>query len=392
MIDSTFKNANILIVDDQQANIDVITGLLNIQGYLNVRTITDPRQVYNAFIEFKPDLILLDLAMPYMNGYQVMEQLKPLINETSFLPILVLTADITAEAKRRALSTGAKDFLTKPFDLIEVDLRIKNLLQTGYFHSQLENKNKVLEEKVQERTFQLEKAYKDLQKANEELQSLDEAKNGFLKIISHEIRTPLNGILGFTDVLKEELHDSEFSDALNYLDISAKRLFRFSKVALLITELRTKSRSVLKEDIHLAELIEKTKSTLSEKIQAKDIKVISDPEIKLNIFAETEMALICFESILDNAIHHSRQGGRITVNCFPEVGAVVCEFADEGEGFSEMALKNLFRMFTPGQEHVDQDMGLDLALVKHIMDAHQGSIEIQNTETKGATIRLKFIE
>ena len=114
MVDSTLKNASILIVDDQQANIDILKGLLILQGYINVKTLTDPRQVYDAFIGFKPDLILLDLVMPHLNGFQIMKQLRPLIPEDSYLPILVLTADVTAEAKRKALKDGAKDFLTKP--------------------------------------------------------------------------------------------------------------------------------------------------------------------------------------------------------------------------------------------------------------------------------------
>ena len=76
MIDSSFKNANILIVDDQVANIDVLEGFLSMQGYLNIKTTTDPREVISLFASFNPDLILLDLSMPYLTGFEVMEQLK----------------------------------------------------------------------------------------------------------------------------------------------------------------------------------------------------------------------------------------------------------------------------------------------------------------------------
>jgi len=155
MIDPTLKNANILIVDDQQANIDVLVGLLEFKGFINIKTTTDSRLAVSLFEELKPDLLLLDLKMPHLNGFQVMEQLKPLIPTDTYFPILILTADITHEAKQLSLSGGATDFLAKPFDLVEVDLRIKNLLKARYLHKQLENQNQILEEKVKERNAEL---------------------------------------------------------------------------------------------------------------------------------------------------------------------------------------------------------------------------------------------
>lgn len=148
MIDLTLKKANILIVDDQEANIDVLEGLLEMQGYTNVISSTDPRQVVSLFSSFQPDLILLDLSMPYLSGFEVMDQLKLQLSPNTYLPILVLTADVTSEAKKRALSGGASDFVTKPFDLVEVGLRIRNLLYTSYLQQQLQNQNQLLEEKV----------------------------------------------------------------------------------------------------------------------------------------------------------------------------------------------------------------------------------------------------
>jgi len=140
MIDSILEHANILIVDDQQANIDVLTGLLDAKGYTNYATTNDSRQVINLFEEFKPDLLMLDLNMPHLTGFQVMMQLKVLIPANTYFPILVLTADITPESKKKALAGGASDFLTKPFDLLEVDLRIKICLKPVIFTSNWETK------------------------------------------------------------------------------------------------------------------------------------------------------------------------------------------------------------------------------------------------------------
>lgn len=152
MIEHNLKNAKILIVDDLESNIDVLKGLLEIEGYFNVESTTDPRKVIGLVNTFDPELMLLDLMMPHLSGFDVMEKLKTerlkSLNPNKYLPILVLTADITTEAKHKALKSGAKDFLSKPFDLIEVSYRIRNLLETQYLYQQLKSKNVVLEEKV----------------------------------------------------------------------------------------------------------------------------------------------------------------------------------------------------------------------------------------------------
>lgn len=148
MIDSNLKNAKILIVDDHQPNIDLLVGFLQMQRFKNIESITDPTLTVSVFQSFQPDLILLDLMMPQLSGYEVMEQLKPFIPQDVYWPILVLTADISPNAKQRALASGARDFLAKPFDFIEVMLRIRNLLETRYLYQQLEKKNQILEEKI----------------------------------------------------------------------------------------------------------------------------------------------------------------------------------------------------------------------------------------------------
>ncbi len=148
MLDKNLKNAKILIVDDHQLNIDLLQSYLEMQGFNTIQATTDPRQTLSLFKSFEPDLILLDLMMPQLSGYEVLELLKPLIHEDTYWPVLVLTADISPHAKQRALASGARDFLAKPFDFVEVFLRIRNLLETRYLYQQLEKKNRILEEKV----------------------------------------------------------------------------------------------------------------------------------------------------------------------------------------------------------------------------------------------------
>jgi DNA-binding NarL/FixJ family response regulator len=165
-------DARILVIDDQEANVVVLRALLGQAGYRHVRAITDPRSAVAAFREFAPDLVLLDLFMPHLDGFGVMAQLRTLLPAGSYLPILVLTADMSAEVKRRALAEGATDFLAKPFDTIEVLLRIRNLLQTRGFYLQLHDQNQALEARIQERTQALEERTRELEEARAQVLEL----------------------------------------------------------------------------------------------------------------------------------------------------------------------------------------------------------------------------
>lgn len=150
------QNAKILVVDDEAANTRVLELALAKAHYTNVLSTNDSRQAQALFKQFNPDLVLLDLNMPDMDGFEVLEQLKQLIAQDTYLPVLVLTSDGTVETRRRALGAGAKDFLTKPLDYTEVLLRIQNLLETRYLHLELRRQRHLLDEKVHERTLELQ--------------------------------------------------------------------------------------------------------------------------------------------------------------------------------------------------------------------------------------------
>ena len=145
-------NASILIVDDQAANVQLLEQLLSDTGYTRVTSTMNPLEVGALYAEHRYDLILLDLQMPGMDGFQVMEELRT-EDAGDYLPIIVLTAQ--PAHKLRALQAGAKDFISKPFDLVEVKTRIHNMLEVRLLYRSLENYNQVLEQTVQERTADL---------------------------------------------------------------------------------------------------------------------------------------------------------------------------------------------------------------------------------------------
>ncbi len=154
---SPFRNARILIVDDEEKNVDLLRRILNRFGFSRLESTTDSREAAALYVRHRPDLILLDLHMPHLNGLDVMAQLNQ-IAEATYLPILVLSGDVTPEMRQEAVSRGAKDFVSKPFQQDEIILRIKTLLQTRQLYLQIQSQNQLLEAKVRERTKALEEA------------------------------------------------------------------------------------------------------------------------------------------------------------------------------------------------------------------------------------------
>lgn len=136
--DDNLKDARILIVDDGPANVMALEGILEQAGYTNLESTLDSRQALPRFLANPPDLLLLDVRMPHLDGFTIIHQLRHRIPENVFLPIVILTADVTHETRRRALQEGAADFLPKPLNMTEVLLRIRNLLRTRYLHIEVQ--------------------------------------------------------------------------------------------------------------------------------------------------------------------------------------------------------------------------------------------------------------
>lgn len=131
------RSRRILIIDDEEANVLLLKTLLEREGYSDLICLTNPLEALECFVRQEPHLVLLDLMMPDMDGYQLLEAFRRQTLEGAFRPVLVLTADTNIGARRRALALGAKDFVSKPFDIVEVALRISNLLETQILYERL---------------------------------------------------------------------------------------------------------------------------------------------------------------------------------------------------------------------------------------------------------------
>ncbi len=192
-------DANILIVDDQQANVDLLEQMLRGVGYQRLTSTLDPFAVCALHRAHRYDLILLDLQMPGMDGFEVMEGLKE-VEAEGYVPILVITAQ--PGHKLRALASGAKDFVAKPFDMVEVKTRIHNMIEVRLLYKKLENYNRVLEQTVQERTAELresEARFRRLTELASDWYWEQDEKGHFTKVygpVLELLGIPVDGLLG----------------------------------------------------------------------------------------------------------------------------------------------------------------------------------------------------
>jgi putative two-component system response regulator len=154
---AALSRMKILIIDDEPTNVALLEDMLSEAGYSRVKAITDSRLAFETCAAFVPDLVLLDLMMPHLDGFTILESLRADDGEV-FFPIIVLTADVNEETKRRALSAGATEFLVKPLDQLEVLLRIANSLETRRLHLLLDNQRAAFEEAVRARSLELREA------------------------------------------------------------------------------------------------------------------------------------------------------------------------------------------------------------------------------------------
>jgi signal transduction histidine kinase len=390
MIDESIKAANILIVDDQEANIDVLTGLLKKQGYTNIMTTIDPRDVIPLFESFKPDILLLDLAMPFLSGFEVMELLKEHIAQNTFFPILVLTADVTFEAKKRALSGGANDFLTKPFDLIEVGLRIQNLLYTSFLQKQLQNQNQILEQRVKERTSELEMQNIELIAAKEKAEASDRLKSSFISNISHEIRTPLNGILGFGQILSDvEIEAEERELYIKMLKSSSSRLINTITNFLDISLLTSGNQKVFRKEINASKLIQEVVKKYEDDCISKNNKLsVQAPpdDIEIKLVTDGEMVGKILNQLVDNAIKFTQQGN-IQLGYQIIKDQIHFFVRDTGIGISAESQKLIFDNFVQEDNTVTrgyEGSGLGLSIAKKFVEFLDGQIWLESEKGKGS--------
>src|SRR6266849_434305 len=378
MLAETRKRAKILIIDDQESNVRLLERLLQQVGYTTLESTTDPRLGLRLFSEFQPDLILLDLMMPHLDGLAVMRELANRIALDDYLPILVLTADVTPEAKQRALAAGAKDFLTKPFDAVEVVLRIENLLHARFLHRELQRQNEALEEQVRDRTQQL-------------LQSEKLAAMGSLLAgVAHELNNPLSVVLGQAALLLQTAEEGPMAARAGKITKAAERCARIVKNFLALARQQPMERQA----VSLNRVVEEAVELLAYPLRVDSVETALElaPDLP-DIWADPHQLHQVVVNLVSNAhqaMHAIETSRRIilTTRLDAASGRVQLEVADTGPGIPEDVQRRIFEPFFTTKP-VGQGTGLGLSLCQGIVERHGGAIRVASRPDHGASF---FVE
>ncbi len=369
--------ARILIVDDEFTNVRLLERLLQQAGYHNVVTTTDAWQARPLFEQLNPDLVLLDLMMPHLDGIAVMGQLP--IPEGAYLPILVLTADVTAEARQRALAAGAKDFLTKPFDRVEVLLRIKNLLDTRYLYLELERQNRSLEQIVAERTQRL-------------MQSEKVATLGSLLAgVAHELNNPLAVLTGHAYLLREGAKDESLATRAEKIRAAADRCARIVKNFLALARQQPPERG----EVHLNVVVKEALEMLAYELRTDSVEVTSDLGDQLPaLWADSHQLHQVLVNLIANAHHAMRKRAAprrisLVTRLDTERRRVRVLVSDTGPGIPPELRAKIFEPFFTTKP-AGEGTGLGLSLCRGIIEDHGGTIDIQSEPGRGATFVIEL--
>lgn len=377
------KKSLVLVVDDIQSNVEFISDILLSIENIEVHGLNDGPSVLKYISKTKPDLILLDVSMPVMDGYEVSKKLKS-NKKFNDIPIIFLTARIQKEDIVKGFEVGAVDYISKPFNINEMLSRVKTHLELRSKTKELLEMNLHLEEMVNERTKQLLTANKKLSQMYDELSALDRAKDDFISHINHELRTPLNGIIGYASLLEESI-SSEAKEHLNGINTLVSRLIKVSEISLLLTELRTVDNKINISKVQLKNAVEK--ALQPDETKKKNIHVqLQQIDESHFVLAEPRLLTTCFSIIIDNAVKYSPIEGNITISSRDNDQYYTVEISDEGPGFSSTALSTLFDLFTADNlQHRSYGFGIGLTTAKRIIDILGGKISIKNRD-KGASV------
>jgi signal transduction histidine kinase len=396
MNEATLRGARILMVDDEVGNTCLMTNFLNRIGYTCLESINDSTKVFEAVERWAPDLILLDLAMPGISGLQVLEQLRKDKTTEEQIPVLVITGENSAASKRAALRAGATGLLAKPFDPSEVSMRIRNLLQAHFLRLEIAQQNRHLEERVHERTRQLEEALENLTTAQrqmvqqERLSAFGEMAGG----VVHDFSNALMSIIGYSELLlSDPAARTDEATTLDYLRIINTAGRDGAHVVSRLRDFyRPRGAEDMFEPLDLNEIVRQsialTKPRAAKREESCAITFIADladEAIAAGIAPELREVIT---NLICNAVDATPGAGVVTVHTHQAKTEAIIEVRDTGSGMTEEVRSRCLEPFftTKGEAGT----GLGLAMVFGIIERHGGEMEIESTLGEGSLFRLRL--
>jgi signal transduction histidine kinase len=359
----SLADCRILLIDDEQANLDLLEAFLEPDGYGALIRVSDPRDAPGLFEAERPDLVLLDLHMPWRSGFDVLRDVQQRTEPGDFIPVLVLTADVSPSTRMRALADGAHDFLTKPLDGLEVRLRVRNLLRTRLLHHE-----------QRRATF---------------------AREHVLSVVAHDLRNPLASIVMDAEMLRHLLPETEQpaeSKAVGRIERTARRMHALIDDLLEVTRVEHGTFAVHADPVAPAALMADADAMLQPLARTRGIRLTFDgPAVMPEIRVDADRIVQVLSNLVGNALKFTDSGGAVRVAWMQRKAELIVSVTDTGTGIPADQLPHVFRPFWQGARPGRRSgIGLGLVITRAIVEAHGGRIWIESEPGAGTTVRFSI--
>jgi two-component system, sensor histidine kinase and response regulator len=379
---------SILIVDDTPANLQLLAVMLSKQGY-KVRMAQDGTMALMSIQSSPPDLILLDIMMPELNGYEVCSRLKA-SSQTKEIPVIFISALNEVFDKVKAFEVGGVDYITKPFQAQEVLARVEHQLHIRRLSQQLLERNALLQQEVHRR----EMAEAEVRKALSKEQELNQLKSYFVSMVSHEFRNPLSTILCFAEFLRDfsqQLSEEKKQKHLRQIEESARRMTALLNDVLSIGQAEAGKLEFNPEPLDVEEfcgdLVEEIKLGNS----AQHRIAFSNPSQLTKACMDKNLLRQILTNLLSNAIKYSPEGSTVILDLVCQDEKAIFHIKDEGIGISPEDQQRLFESFQRGSNVGKiSGTGLGLTIVKKAVDLHGGQIAVKSEVGVGTTFSVEI--
>jgi len=378
--------ASVLVVDDDPRNIELLTHVLEPQGF-SVLAAEDSEEGLALARGQLPDVVLLDVLMPRLDGYEVCRRLKA-DPATLYIPVVLITALRGARERARGVEAGADEFISKPFDAIELVTRVKSLVRIKRLYDQLRAANSDLERRVAERTA-------ELQRALTELRELDRLKSEFITNVAHELRTPVLHVKGTVTLLADGALGDLTPEQERGIRVAEEAAEQLERVVEDIVDFgNMQDRPLTLAPVPVYDVCQSAVETLMARAARRNVTLRATVPFELPpVLADGAALTRVIRHLLDNAIKFSPLNSEVQLIAERRGDRVRIAVSDHGPGIPDDERERIFAVFYQADGSATRragGMGLGLALVSKLLKAHHTRIELESELGRGSTFSFEL--
>ena len=369
--------ATILVIDDEQRFLDIITNTLKASDYKVIQALNGEMGLMVAR-KFIPDIIICDWEMPVMNGIEAIKILKK-DDLTKDIPIIMATGVMTTSGNlTTALNAGAVDYIRKPIDPIELVARINSALKLSMAYKEIKGKNLEITQQF------------------DEIKLLNATKDKFFSIIAHDLKSPFNVILGYADLLSNEYDDFDDTERKQYIsEINRSSKSTYTLLENLLTWARTQIGriKITKETFNLKELINMSIEPYTPNARKKNIQLENSISDDLSIEIDKHTFTTSIGNMVNNAIKFTHDGGQIVIDAISNSNQIEIRIKDSGIGMNHEQIQKLFKIeesFSTRGTKNERGTGLGLILCREFIEKNGGDIKVESEINKGSTFIISL--